>query len=108
MPCLALDPLDGLGRSREEARLLLGVVSLPALMGRLIDSLVTVTYVESVGWAATDLVDVGWEIGKTRARFTSRGSGVPGSTESHVDRGASGSVRNAAVSSPRDERCILE
>jgi len=48
----------------EEARTLIGVISLAGFLNRYNDTLATVTDEESVSWAATNLGPLGWDIGK--------------------------------------------
>jgi alkylhydroperoxidase family enzyme len=64
--------------SDEEARALLGVVSLAAFMNRYNDSLGTVTDNESVDWATKHLAPLGWDIGKHTGETHEQRSGPPG------------------------------
>jgi alkylhydroperoxidase family enzyme len=64
--------------SDEEARTLLGVVSIAGFMNRYNDSLATVTDAESTDWAASRLAGVGWDIGKHVGADSEQRSGPPG------------------------------
>jgi alkylhydroperoxidase family enzyme len=64
--------------SDEEARTLIGVVSMAAFMNRYNDSLATVTDEESATWAAINLSPVGWDIGKHVGASIEQRSGPPG------------------------------
>lgn len=63
----------------EEARTLLGVVSVAAFMNRYNDSLATVTDEESSVWAAEHLGPLGWDIGKHVGDVAEQRKGPPGS-----------------------------
>ncbi|HUW02855.1 MAG TPA: hypothetical protein VMW08_10925 [Acidimicrobiales bacterium] len=62
----------------EEARTLLGVVSVAAFMNRYNDSLATVTDEESSEWAAEHLGPLGWDIGKHVGEVAEQRKGPPG------------------------------
>ena len=64
--------------SDEEVRTLLGVVSLAGFMNRYNDSLATVTDAESADWAAANLSDLGWDLGKHVGQSHEQRSGPPG------------------------------
>ncbi len=65
--------------SDEEARTLLGTVSVAAFMNRYNDSLATVTDEESTVWAAEHLGPLGWDIGKHVGDVVEQRKGPPGS-----------------------------
>jgi alkylhydroperoxidase family enzyme len=65
--------------SDEEARALLGVVSLAGFMNRYNDSLGTVTDTESRDWAVANLGPLGWDIGKHVGDAHEQRKGPPGS-----------------------------
>lgn len=62
----------------EEARSLIGVISLAGFLNRYNDTLATVTDDQSASWAATNLGPIGWDIGKHVGTTTEQRSGPPG------------------------------
>ncbi len=62
----------------EEARTLIGVISLAGFLNRYNDTLATVTDGESASWAADHLGPVGWDIGKHVGTPAEQRSGPPG------------------------------
>lgn len=62
----------------EEARTLIGVVSLAGFLNRYNDSLATVTDDESASWAANNLGSLGWDIGKHAGSVTEQRAAPPG------------------------------
>lgn len=62
----------------EEARNLIGVVSLAGFMNRYNDTLATVTDAESADWAAANLSGLGWSIDKHVGASEEQRSGPPG------------------------------
>lgn len=61
-----------------EVRTLMSVVAMSGFMNRYNDSLATVTDAESSDWAAVNLADVGWDIGKHVGAGHEQRSGPPG------------------------------
>ena len=64
--------------SDDEVRTLISVVAVGGFMNRYNDSLATVTDVESVEWAKTNLGPLGWDLGKHEGHLHEQRTGPPG------------------------------